>query len=170
MTETADQAPVACVVSMPQWAWDMLADHLADLPPLLHGCLSAALDPPDYKPAHCPHVATSDEGTSYCRLAGPTESETPMPDQDQPQPDTTPSIFDTLMATAEGRHPSTVHICRFFAYAHLPPALASVSKPSCRTALDMLQLLGDGPELTTGLRKLLEAKDCFVRAEVAADD
>jgi hypothetical protein len=27
----------------------------------------------------------------------------------------------------------------------------------------MLQKLDDGPELTIGLRKLLEAKDCFVR-------
>lgn len=27
----------------------------------------------------------------------------------------------------------------------------------------LLALLGDGPELTAGLRKLLEAKDCFVR-------
>jgi hypothetical protein len=26
----------------------------------------------------------------------------------------------------------------------------------------------DGPELTAGLRKLLEAKDCFVRAALSA--
>jgi hypothetical protein len=31
-------------------------------------------------------------------------------------------------------------------------------------ALRMLDAIDDGPELTTGLRKLLEAKDCFVRA------
>lgn len=29
-------------------------------------------------------------------------------------------------------------------------------------------MLPDGPELTAGLRKLLEAKDCFVRAAVDA--
>ncbi|PRY56421.1 hypothetical protein B0I28_10970 [Glycomyces artemisiae] len=28
----------------------------------------------------------------------------------------------------------------------------------------MIAALPDGPELTAGLRKLLEAKDCFVRA------
>jgi len=28
----------------------------------------------------------------------------------------------------------------------------------------MIRVLPDGPELTSGLRKLLEAKDCFVRA------
>jgi hypothetical protein len=30
----------------------------------------------------------------------------------------------------------------------------------------MLQTLPPGPELTAGLRKLLEAKDCFVRAKL----
>ncbi len=30
--------------------------------------------------------------------------------------------------------------------------------------------LPEGPELTAGLRKLLEAKDCFVRAAMAAKD
>jgi len=33
----------------------------------------------------------------------------------------------------------------------------------CKLALDMAQKL-DGAELTAGLRKLLEAEDCFVRA------
>ncbi len=32
----------------------------------------------------------------------------------------------------------------------------------------MIQNLPDDPEPTTGLRKLLEAKDCFVRATVVA--
>jgi hypothetical protein len=31
----------------------------------------------------------------------------------------------------------------------------------------MINNLPDGTELTAGLRKLLEAKDCFVRAKVA---
>jgi hypothetical protein len=30
----------------------------------------------------------------------------------------------------------------------------------------MVDDLPDGPELTAGLRKLLEAKDCFVRASL----
>ncbi len=35
------------------------------------------------------------------------------------------------------------------------------------TANDMLALIpDDSPELTVGLRKLLEAKDCFVRASL----
>lgn len=40
----------------------------------------------------------------------------------------------------------------------------TVSRPCHDLAAQMIAALPDGPELTTGLRKLLEAKDCFVRA------
>jgi hypothetical protein len=63
-----------------------------------------------------------------------------------------------------GRHPATVHLARFFAYDHLPEPLATVSAYSHHLAEAMIRDLPDGPELTTGLRKLLEAKDAFVRA------
>jgi hypothetical protein len=64
------------------------------------------------------------------------------------------------------RHPSTVAILRYFDYGHLPPALQDVSRPCADLAREMVNELPDGPELTTGLRKLLEAKDCFVRVAV----
>lgn len=60
-------------------------------------------------------------------------------------------------------HPSTEAILKFFKYDHLPPKLAAISEPFCVLAHQMAREL-DGPELTAGLRKLLEAKDCFVRA------
>jgi hypothetical protein len=62
------------------------------------------------------------------------------------------------------RHPSTEHVLQFFTYAHLPPQLAHLSRLCADLAGDMVAELEDGPELTAGLRKLLEAKDCFVRA------
>jgi hypothetical protein len=68
----------------------------------------------------------------------------------------------------EGRHPSTTHVTQFFAYEHLPEPLQTVSAYSHHLAEAMVRELPDGPELTAGLRKLLEAKDCFVRAAVAA--
>jgi hypothetical protein len=55
---------------------------------------------------------------------------------------------------------------QFFTYAHLPPHLAEVSAAVSALAVDMASRLSDGPELTAGLRKLLEAKDCFVRAAI----
>ena len=67
------------------------------------------------------------------------------------------------MAAAE-RHPSTTGLLRYFEYAHLPPRLQAVSKPIGDLAHTLVADLPDGPELTTGLRKLLEAKDCLVRA------
>jgi hypothetical protein len=54
-------------------------------------------------------------------------------------------------------------ILRFFAYDHLPEHLQAISKPLSALAHAMNEL-PDSAEKTTGLRKLLEAKDCFVRA------
>jgi hypothetical protein len=64
----------------------------------------------------------------------------------------------------DGRHPSTQHFRPLFAYAHLPFALAATSRSCAQLAEEMVLELPDGPELTAGLRKLLEAKDAFVRA------
>lgn len=53
-----------------------------------------------------------------------------------------------------------------FTYTHLPPYLQEVSAPLCDLAWDMDANLPEGPEKDAGLRKLLEAKDCFVRAKL----
>lgn len=63
-----------------------------------------------------------------------------------------------------GRHPGTTHVAQYFTYMHLPEHLRAVSENCAHLAEDMIRELPDGPELTAGLRKLLEAKDCFVRA------
>lgn len=55
-------------------------------------------------------------------------------------------------------------IMRYFAYAHLPAHLQTVSAPIGDLAAKMDAELPDGAEKSAGLRKLLEAKDCFVRA------
>lgn len=65
-----------------------------------------------------------------------------------------------------GRHPGTVQLARHFDYAHLPPQLQAVSKPCHDLAEQMIAAIPDGAELSAGLRKLLEAKDCFVRANL----
>lgn len=67
--------------------------------------------------------------------------------------------------TQSPRHPSTVRIMRYFSFAHLPEGpLRNTSAAFSDLANLMLSTLPDGPELTAGLRKLLEAKDCCVRA------
>lgn len=60
--------------------------------------------------------------------------------------------------------PSTT--IQYFRYKHLPPQLQEVSKPIHDLAQQMEQTLPDGPEKSAGMRKLLEAKDCFVRAAI----
>ncbi|WNM68753.1 hypothetical protein SEA_SOOS_23 [Gordonia phage Soos] len=67
----------------------------------------------------------------------------------------------------EGRHPGTVHLLDLFEYGHLPPHLAVISAKFEVLAHDLVLHLQDGPELTAGLRKLVEAKDCAVRQAVA---
>jgi hypothetical protein len=55
---------------------------------------------------------------------------------------------------------------KYFEYAHLPAHLQEVSKPVGELAKLMDETLPDGPEKSAGMRKLLEAKDCFVRAKL----
>jgi hypothetical protein len=55
-------------------------------------------------------------------------------------------------------------IIKYFDYAHLPEKLQMVSKPISELAKQMDESLPDCAEKSAGLRKLLEAKDCLVRA------
>jgi hypothetical protein len=64
-----------------------------------------------------------------------------------------------------------MEILRHFEYSHLPAELAEVSKMFHDLAHEMVAKLENkanqsrpDSELKAGLRKLLEAKDCFVRA------
>ena len=56
------------------------------------------------------------------------------------------------------------NVDKYFTSAHLPEHLQNVSKPLAELAQLMNESLPDGAEKSTGMRKLLEAKDCFVRA------
>lgn len=53
---------------------------------------------------------------------------------------------------------------QFFRYDHLPERLSAVSKPFGELAVKIVETLPRNPERTVALRKLLEAKDCAVRA------
>lgn len=55
-------------------------------------------------------------------------------------------------------------LLQFFTYKHLPDSLQIVSKPFCELAEGIVEHLPRNPERTTALRKLLESKDCAVRA------
>jgi hypothetical protein len=55
-------------------------------------------------------------------------------------------------------------LLQFFAYEHLPEHLQKVSSVFAALALGIVETLPRNPERTVALRKLLEAKDCAVRA------
>jgi hypothetical protein len=61
-------------------------------------------------------------------------------------------------------------IMRHFSFNHLPPHLGAVSGSIFALACEMDTNLPDGPEKSAGLRKLLEAKDCFARAAIEKMD
>ena len=56
------------------------------------------------------------------------------------------------------------NLLQFFHYEHLPPHLQAVSKPFADLAQQLEATLPNNAEKTTAFRKLLEAKDCAVRA------
>lgn len=64
-------------------------------------------------------------------------------------------------------HPAVAAILRFFSFEHLPASLQEVSRPFCELAHRTAERSSNA-ETTVALRKLLEAKDAAVRAELAS--
>jgi hypothetical protein len=62
--------------------------------------------------------------------------------------------------------PEPESLMQFFAYDHLPEQLQTVSRSFSLLAGELIATLPRNPERTTALRKLLEAKDCAVRARI----
>ena len=76
-----------------------------------------------------------------------------------------------LTDLAADRHPGVRDICRWLDSSHhtKPGRARDVARSFEAGAAGLLTMLPeDSPELTAGLRKLLEAKDCLVRAAIAA--
>lgn len=58
------------------------------------------------------------------------------------------------------------YLLQFFKYDHLPEKLQEVSRPFCEIAERLASLFPQNAETEMCLRKLLEAKDCAVRAVI----
>ena len=61
-------------------------------------------------------------------------------------------------------------ILRYFDCDHLPAGLRGAAQPICDLAKYYDDNLDRSAECSAGLRKLLEAKDCFVRAKLIDDE
>ena len=55
---------------------------------------------------------------------------------------------------------------QFFSFNHLPDELKAISGDFCDMAHKIVATLPENAERTVALRKLLEAKDCAVRARI----
>lgn len=60
----------------------------------------------------------------------------------------------------------TTDMLKFFEFKHLPEPLQTVSSRFAAIARYMHDTVPMSPEKTAGMRKLLEAKDCMVRASL----
>lgn len=67
---------------------------------------------------------------------------------------------------AEAQKLTGERMLAYFQYEHLPPDLQAVSQPFAELAIHLAHSLPQNPERTVALRKLLEAKDCAVRARL----
>lgn len=61
-------------------------------------------------------------------------------------------------------------LLKWLRHEHLPPHLQAVVVPVDALAREMDTALAEGAEKTAGMRKLVEAKDCFVRARIEQDE
>lgn len=61
-------------------------------------------------------------------------------------------------------------LLRFFKHTHLPSPLAEISARFADLAHALVRTLPKGAERTTAIRKLLESKDCAVRAKLPVDE
>lgn len=71
-----------------------------------------------------------------------------------------------IMSVNEDQASNISPILKYFEYTHLTPPLQVVSEHFYILAHYMEDNLPNGPEKSAGLRKLLEAKDCAVRAKL----
>lgn len=77
---------------------------------------------------------------------------------------------DFMKEFIAGRHPSTASLMLHFAWSHYCGEHEDCARQIANLAIGMMHALPDSPELSAGLRKLLEARDCFDRAYVDMDD
>lgn len=69
-----------------------------------------------------------------------------------------------MIYVEENRHESTKNAVKWLSNGeHLPENVQDVWHMTEEYVAHLLQALPDGIEFSAGLRKLLEAKDCFIR-------
>ncbi len=90
-----------------------------------------------------------------------------MSDEKQKGIGTSPSDPDNeLQARVIAHYKAGEKIMRFFVFGHLRPEQRVESRKWATLAVEACDALPPSAERAAGLRKLMEAKDCFVRASL----
>jgi hypothetical protein len=77
-------------------------------------------------------------------------------------------MADLTRNVTNPEHPAVAHLLHYLEDWMVGNGTAhSVAEQCAELAVDAVAALPTNPELTAGLRKLLEARDCFVRAAQA---
>jgi hypothetical protein len=123
------------------------------------------------KVTHPKYRTTDQEAAQAGKVTHPKYRTT---DQEAAQADEAPGEAEQAEADAlVGRHPAVRALHRWLTpNPRLPTGAATDIAQACQMLAKIATtVIGtDDPELTTGLRKLLEAKDAFVRAAIAQQD
>lgn len=77
---------------------------------------------------------------------------------------------ETNEAEIQKEYEAKDRMMRNFRYAHLPPRLQDVSQHFAFLARWTVDNIPSSAERTVALRKLLESKDCAVRARIEGDE
>lgn len=76
-------------------------------------------------------------------------------------------VSEEAFGPSEGPSEAVAELVSFFRSAHLPPHLSEISEAFADLAEHMMDAgLTEGREVEAGFRKLVEAKDCLVRARL----
>lgn len=92
-----------------------------------------------------------------------------MPLGREVDPSTVLGTREHAEALTKGRHPAVRDALQWLTFAHLPVALQNYSRPFYQTAVELVTIMKDNPELTHALTGLIGAKDWAVRAGIRTD-
>jgi hypothetical protein len=141
----------------------------APVPPVMWGCKRHWFMVPvsirmrilrTYRPGQCEDWEPSKEYLEAAR-----DAVIAVAAQEGLQPDT--RLYDFFLER-RGGIPCAMNerLLQFFKYDHLPENLQAVSKKFAELAQHIVETLPSNAERTVALRKLMEAKDCAVRAVI----
>jgi hypothetical protein len=122
------------------------------------------------KPKPSPSDLSVDPPPAPAPLVAPVVERVPGPGDLVPPTTQDVAKDNDAEVTQQKAYEKKDRMMRNFRYAHLPPRLQDVSHRFAINARWIVDNIPSSPERTVALRKLLESKDCAVRARLEGDE